>query len=272
MSTNESRGKSLISRRWKLDVKETINNYNFKLHHVHGDSGKCDFCGNNLIYVAVIEGDSMIEANTADKCVKKVYNVGLDCLQLTLGTEWAYYTQVAREIRRLKKIAAMKSRAKKYAVQYKDMLDWFETLHPEQLKKNYFLLSMKVVLTTGERVFTPNMEKAVRNKMGKIKMSANEYDEKLKYHREVVIPKIRKLIERIKKLDNITDDMSIYDAPKYSSYGFVLDVLSFAVKNDVITANQIIALNKTRDRYIKKKKEMESITKGKELDTSNIPY
>ena len=75
--THESKGLSLVSRRWKIDVKETVNNYNFKLHHVHGNKGKCEFCGNNLVYVAVIEGDSLVEANTMDKCTKKVYDVVL---------------------------------------------------------------------------------------------------------------------------------------------------------------------------------------------------
>ena len=33
------------------------------------------------------------------------------------------------------------------------------------------------------------------------------------------------------EVDNITDDMSMYDVSKYSSYSFVLDVLDFAVKS-----------------------------------------
>lgn len=271
-TTHESKGLSLVSRRWKVDIKETVNNYNFKLNHVHGDSGKCDFCGNNLVYVAVIEGDSLVEANTVDKCTKKVYDVGLNCLQLVLGEEWIYFRQAKREIAKLKKEAAKKKRAEKYAVQYKDMIDWFKSLHPEKLKTNYFYLSMYRVLTTGERVFTENMESAIRNKMGKISMSADEYEEKLKHHREVVLPKIRRLVQTIKELDDITDDMSIYDVPKYSAYGFVLDVLAFATKSNRLTPNQVIALNKVRDRYIKKKKQTENVTKGKELDTSKLPY
>ena len=66
-TTNESKGKSLISRRWKLDVKETVNNFNFKLNHVHGDTGKCDFCGNNLVYVAVIDGEATLTLAHAEE-------------------------------------------------------------------------------------------------------------------------------------------------------------------------------------------------------------
>jgi hypothetical protein len=270
MSTHESKGMSLVSRRWKVDVKETVNNYNFKLHHVHGESGKCDFCGNNLIYVAVIEGDSLIEANTMDKCTKKVYNVGMDCLQLVLGEEWVYYRQAKREIAKLKKEAAAKRRAKKYAVKYKDMFDWFESLHPEQIKKNYFYRSMLHILKTGERVFTPNMEKAIRNKMDKTKISADEYEEKLKHHKEVVIPRIGKLLDLVKEVDNI--DKNTYDIPKWSAFDFVYSVLSNAIERNRLTPGQKDALNKVHVRYTKKKKEMSTVNKGKELDTSNIPY
>ena len=266
----ESRGMSLTSRRWKLDIKETVNNYNFKLHHVHGDSGKCDFCGNNLIYVAVIEGDSLVEANTMDKCTKKVYNVGLDCLQLTLGTEWAYYTQVDREIKRLKKIAATKSRAKKYAVKYKDLIDWFNSLHPEQLKSNSFYVSMYRILTTGERVFTDNMEKAIRNKMGKVRMSVNEYDEKLKHHKDVVIPRIKTLRDLVMEVDGI--ELHTVDIPKFSAFEFVNSVLAFATKVRKITPGQIEGLNKVHIRYTKMKKQKEVLNEKKELDTSSIPY
>lgn len=272
MLVNESKGMSLVSRRWKVDIKEMVNDYNFKLNHVHSNSGKCDFCGNKLVYVAVIEGDSMVEANTADKCTKKVYDVGLDCLKLVLGSEWAYFRQAKREIAKLKKIAAAKKRAEKYAVQYKDMIDWFNSLHPEKLKSNYFYLSMYRILTTGERVFTENMESVIRNKMGKISMSVDEYEAKLKNHTEVVLPKIRRLVQTIKELDNITDDISVYDIPKYSAYGFVLDVLAFATKSNRLTAKQVIALNKVRDRYIKIRKQREQLTKKEEIDTSNIPY
>jgi len=265
-TTIESKGMSLTSRRWKLDVKGMVNEYNFKLNHVHGDSGKCDFCGNPLVYVAVIDGDNLKDKST------KTYSIGLDCLQLVLGTEWAYYSQVNREIKRLKKIAAAKSRAKKYAVQYKDLLDWFNSLHPEQLKSNPFYVVMYKILTTGERVFTDNMYRAIRDKMSKVRMSVNEYDEKLKHHKDVVIPRIKTLRALVMEVDGITDAMSIYDTPKYSAYGFVTDVLSFAIKANRITPGQIEGLNKVHVRYTKMKKECSEVANKKELDISSIPY
>ncbi|MHA2367112.1 MAG: hypothetical protein ACXAC7_24380 [Candidatus Hodarchaeales archaeon] len=270
MSTNESKGKSLISRRWHVDVREMVNDYNFKLNHVHGDSGKCEFCGNKLSYVAVIEGNHLTKANTANKNYTKVYDVGLDCLGLVLGKGWAYYNVAKREIAKLKKIAAAKKRAEKYAVEYKDLIDWFNSLHPDQLKKNYFYLSMYRILTTGNRVFTENMESAIRNKMGKIHVSKEEYEEKRKHFEKEVVPKFNNLLNLIKEVDGITDEMSIYDLPKYSSYSFVLSVFDDAKKKNRLTPGQIEALNKAHVRYTKRKKWMGE--KRVEIDTSNIPY
>jgi hypothetical protein len=265
MSTNESKGKSLISRRWKVDIREMVNDYNFKLNHVHGNDGKCDFCGNNLIYVAVIDGTLLSGGNS-----NKTYNVGLDCLGLVLGKGWAYYNVAKREIAKLKKIAAAKKRAEKYAVKYKDMIDWFNSLHPEQLKKNYFYLSMYRILTTGSRVFTENMESVIRSKMGKIKISKEEYDEKLKHHKEVVLPRLQTLLNLVKEVDGITDEMSIYDLPKYSAYSFVLDVFGDAKRKNRLTPGQIEALNRVHVRYTKRKKGMGE--KRVEINTSDIPY
>jgi len=272
MSTKESKGMSLVSRRWKVDIKETVNNYNFKLHHVHGNGGKCNFCGNKLVYVATITGDSLLEGNTAHKTTSKVYDVGLDCLQLVLGEEWVYFRQAKREIAKLKKEAAQKKRAEKYATQYKDMIAWFDGLHPEYIKTNKFLSDMFSILTTGRRVFTPKMEKAIRSKMAKIQITAKEYGDKLDHHRNVTIPKIKTLLNLVKEVDGITNDTAYYDIPKWSAYDFVTDVLESATTRNFLSPKQREALNKVHVRYTKKKKEAESVTKRKELDTSNIPY
>lgn len=260
----ESKGMSLTSRRWKLDVKGIVNDYNFKLSHVHGDTGKCDFCGNPLVYVAVIDGE-----NLRDKSIK-TYGIGLDCLQLVLGTEWAYYLQVDREIKRLKKIAAAKSRAKKYAVEYKDIIEWLTGFHPEYVKKNLFYRDMIAILTEGKKVFSKNMEKVLRSRMGKIRMSVAEYDEKLKHHKEVVIPRIAKLLDLVKEVDNINENT--FDIPKYSAFNFVYSVMSSAIERNTLTPGQKDGLNKVYVRYTKMKKERGAMSTKKEVDMSGIPY
>ena len=261
-----SKGASVISKRWKVDVKEMVNKYDFHYHSADHNEYKCEFCGNKLHYVAYIEGSPLTNPDGE----KKRFGIGFDCLTLVFGTSWHGYTQAKREIAYLKKLAAIARRKEKNAVDYADIISWLNSLHPTQISRNKFLKDMKHILETGNKPFSINMESGIRSAMEKIKpLDSANYDAQLKRHKEVVIPNLEKLLDMICEVDNLKPHSYDWEAPKYSSFGFVKNVLAYAKTVDSLSQKQKDALNRVWKRYEGKKK---SIPKKVEIDTSNLPY
>ena len=241
-SYQNSDGKSIISRRWKVDVKETVNEYNFHLEDYHRSGGKCDFCGSNLIYVAEIDGEE-INGNG-----HKHYAVGFDCLNLVFGAEWTDHEKADRVLKQMKNEATVERRKEKYATEYADMIEWLNSEHYQNfINANDFLRDMKVILTTGSRIFTSAMQSGVRRFMER-SYDADEFEKKLKHHKEVVLPKIKMVYDMVVRMDGIDDG----NVPKWSAFNFVKSVYLQARDANKVSPAQLEALNKVYSRYVKR--------------------
>lgn len=251
----ESKGKSKVSRRWKVDIKNLVNDYNFRFDSCYEhDSKKCDFCGTHIKYVAVITGDHISDPHTWSL----KYEIGFDCLQLVFGRDWNDYRKAKQSIDDLKKRAAQKRRKEDYAERYEDIIEWFNKTHPDYVNNNYFLCDMKDILFNGTKVFTINMEGAIRKIMKSHSYTPDEYEKRLKHLIEEVIPDLEKVYNLVCEVDEIIPGTSVYDAPKNSSYKFVSDVYHQAKRLHRCTPSQLHWMNKIHDRYVKKQAKKSS--------------
>ncbi len=245
MRFENSNGKSIVSRRWKIDVKETVNEYNFHLNNYHRQGGKCEFCGNNLIYVAKICGELIVSTSEEGY---KTYDVGFDCLSLVFGDEWKDHMKADRVLKQMKNEATQERRKEKYAVEYTDIIKWLNQEHYQDfINANQFLVNMREILTTGSKVFTTLMQSGVRRFMER-SYGVEEYARKLKNHKEVVLPKIKNIYDMVVRMDNI--DPQSHNIPKWSAYKFVSSVYFQARDNNRISSAQLSALMKVNDRYL----------------------
>jgi len=249
--------KSNVSKRWHTDIKELAGKYDFKLNecydslHRHNKATKCEFCGNNLQYVAVIDGFGSA-SDTIGKAIK--HEIGMDCLTLVLGTRWAGYNSASTSIKQLKEDAAASRRKAEYAIKYKNLIDWTNGLPENYLSANSFVRDMKAILDTGSRPFTINMVNAlvrVRDRFMTKHGDVSKFGDHLKHFTEVTIPKIKMILDLVCKVDGITHPA----APRFSAYWFVLSVYNGAVNKNIFTQKQADALNKV---YVKYKKRLEN--------------
>lgn len=249
MHYENSNGKSIVSRRWKIDVKETVNEYNFHLQNYHRQGGKCDFCGSNLIYVAEIVGESIVP--TSDDSYKN-YEVGFDCLNLVFGDEWEDHRKADRVLKQMRNEATQERRKEKYADEYADMIEWLNRKHYQEfINANRFLVNMREILTTGSKVFTTLMQNGVRRFMER-SYDAEEYARKLKRHKEVVLPKIKLIYDMVVRMDSIDvieNGNQFRRVPKWSAYNFVSSVYFQARDNNRVSSAQLSALEKVYNRY-----------------------
>lgn len=240
-SFQNSAGKSKISRRWKVDIKETVNDFDFSLIQHHRNGGKCEFCGNNLQYVAVIEGHKI-----PDNSVAKVYSVGFDCLELVFGRDWKDHRVAKDAVKKMKEEAKAERRVEENKKKYADILTWYDNQSEKMIENDRVFSDMRKVLTTGYRDFTPGMESWLRQKMSEVKYTKDEYERKLAHFETVTLPKIENVLNLVKKVDNITNP---YNAPSYSAFDFVRDVHSQALVRKTLSLKQLKALEKIYKLY-----------------------
>jgi len=262
-----SKGNSKISRRWKVDVRDIVNNYDFTFSGAHANGGKCDLCGNSLDYVAMIDGKHLHESNNT-----KSYSVGFDCLQLVFGRDWNDYWKAKRSIDQLKKEAAQHRRVKDYAERYKEIIEWLTKTNKDFVDNNNFLSDMRTILLTGNKIFTVNMEGAIKKFMSSHKYTAEEYEKKIKHFKENTLPKLKMVYDLVLRIDGIAPGTPKEDAPKWSSYGFVSDVYFKAKALNKVSPSQLDWMNKIYKRYKDKEEKRERKETVEYLDTSNIPF
>jgi len=248
----QSNGKSQISNRWHADIKSTINEYNFVLDGTFDSitrsnkRHKCQFCGSNLRYVAVINGSSLNSSIAGNIS----YQIGLDCLELVLGSTWSGLGEAQRQIRILKTEAACTVRRDKYALKYRKMIIWLNEVI--QLTDDQFLTNMHHVLTTGSTVFSEKMEEAVKNCARQDRYNITKLQEKADRIEEITA-NIRGLIILIREVDVLDEQ----DTNK--TLDFVHGVLGWVVENGHITNAQSNGLKKVRKRYLKRKEKWGSL-------------
>lgn len=263
---SHSNGKSVVSRRWKLDIREIVNDYDFSLVGAHGNGGKCDLCGNPLTYVAVIEGNEL-SGNKSRR-----HEVGFDCLELVFGRNWKHHSRAKNTIKGLKKQAAIERRKEKNKTDFADIINWFDNLHPDFVNSNRFLKNMKDILESGEKPFTSGMESAVRNWMKRKNYSKSEYQKKLDHFENVTIPKIEKVYNLVCEVDKITPGTDPESTPRWSAYRFVKSVYYQAVHLKKATPAQIGGLESIFSRYMNKKKTMNKGMEEIEKLQSEVPF
>ena len=249
----QSNGKANISKRWHNDIKETVNKYNFILEGTFDSiltsnaRHKCNFCGQPLRYVAVIDGTLLTSQGTMIYLPNdQKYNIGLDCLGLVLGSSWTGYGEAQRQIKVLKTEAAIESRKVKYAEKYPKMIAWLTEV--VELTNNSFLGAMLKILSTGSTVFTPKMRDEVKKSFA----NKERYDlPKLRKDRarvQVILGNIQYLIDLIKEVDILAEDAT------NSTLNFVQSVYTWVEKKNFITKAQSNGLKKVRKRYVNRKR------------------
>lgn len=247
MATLQSNGKSLISKRWHNNIKNLVNEYNFTLNGTFdsvlcsNSRHKCDFCGSNLRYVAIIDGTPLLNASVAIS-----YKIGLDCLELVLGTTWAHLQEARRQIKVLKTEAACAARKERYAKKYRKMIAWLTEV--VSLTDASFLSNMLKILTTGSTIFTEKMEEAVKNCARQERYNIKKLREKAERINEIV-GNIEGLIVLIKEVDVLEE----HDTN--NTLDFVNSVLSWVKSKSHITQKQSDGLKKVRKRYVARKRK-----------------
>jgi hypothetical protein len=279
----QSNGKAQLSTRWHKDIKETVNKYNFILEGTFDSiltsnaRHKCDFCGQPLRYVAMIEGtlleSTISRVSNITLLISKgtmiyfpndqKYEIGLDCLGLVLGSNWTGYGEAKRQIKVLKTAAAIESRKIKYAEKYPKMITWLTEV--VELTNNSFLSAMLKILNTGSTVFTPKM----RDEVKKCFADKTKYDiPKLKKQStkvEAVLGNIQYLIDMIKEVDVLDE------GDTNNTLLFVESLSKWVEVNNFLTPKQIAGLKKIRKRYIHRKKNWVALKK-EYLKRCEIPF
>ncbi len=252
----KSDGKSVISKRWHQDIKDTINEYTFDLTKTYyvpeldrSDWSKCEFCGQRHRYVAVIDGTKRYDGTPtiSSGVIHKHYEIGFDCLEMVFGRNWNDFYKAERELKGLKLSAKAADRKQKYSVKYEDMIKWFNDLDSTYLSTNRFLLAMKEILETGRKPFSVNMESGVKRFM-KSEIATPEYLEKLKRFKEVLIPKIK-----------VTLDLVSTFGTSSSDYQYVKSVYEQSINLNKCSSAQLNHLNTIRQRYLNKPTRTEVI-------------
>lgn len=237
------------STRWKNDVLELVESYDFGLVEVY-DAGpgfredeecRCDFCGTPLRYTAVVAAESNPD-------IKR--EVGLDCLEHAMGSSWSHLQDVERQIENLKEEAKKERRREAYAEEYEEMIKWLEMRL--EISENSFLRDMYEVLTTGESKFSRKMEEAVKDNMEAYDLQAlKRKQEKIEEWKDRVDGLLEEIIEK--------DAIEFSEGGEYSigrpydegrcSYDFVKDVREYLENNDDLTKRQMEVLNDIAQTY-----------------------
>lgn len=231
------------SKKWYPAAKQLVKNYDFSLVSVldneYSDATKnCQFCGQHLRYVAVIEGT----AKGAPSHLPITQQIGCDCLERVLGTTWKHYSQAMSQYKTLVEAAKVESRKEKNKEKYADHIKWLEETVP--LVKERFLNDMLRILTTGDKVFSPKMEKYLLYYMNNPKYNGLKMVQnlsKVPSQKEVTKGLLDKIVE--------VDGNRIHES--MSAYGFVLNVLNRIEHQNGLTPKQMEALNKVKARYDK---------------------
>lgn len=243
------------SKSWKNEIQEVVEHHDFGLDHVydagrgfrHDDTCRCDFCGTPLRYTAVVEAED-------DEDI--TYEVGLDCLEHTMGTGWSHLQDVERKIKNLKEEAKKQRRKEEYAKEYPRVISWLE--ERLEIEEDSFLRSMYEILTTGEKKFSKRMRDSVADNIVNTDLDVLREKQKRLSDWE---SRLESLLDVIIKKDAIKiPEDSDKDYPSKveigrpidegrSSYSFVQDVLMFLRRQNRLTENQMDALDNVANDY-----------------------
>lgn len=212
----------------------------------------CEFCGQLIVYVAVIGGKSKFAPETSK--IPLLKQIGFDCLERILGVNLGYYHKAMQDYKEMKNDAAIESRQKRYAEKYKDYIDWLLNLSPmliENKSYNYqngFLRDMLHLLTTGQKQFTKDQEAYLQRVMKDPRFDTKNAVEITQIQRNE-LKKIKELLAFIAKVDG----KKIVDSYR-SSYSVVNNILAYVVRNNGATQAMLLKLNDINKTYVEREK------------------
>lgn len=201
----------------------------------------CQFCGQKLVYVAVIVGIDRVNRETAT-----VYQIGCDCVGKIFGESWYGYRTANDAKKTLVEAAKVRRRKEEYATKYAKELAWLNSLPDMLIVRKSFLVDIKKIITTGSREITEKMEKYLR-----VLMHDKELDAKNFAKASILINTQIEKVQSILKLVESQVDATELHAP-WSSYDFVKSILDRLIQwRHPLSQAQMDGLNKVYVRYMK---------------------
>jgi predicted Fe-Mo cluster-binding NifX family protein len=221
----------------------------------------CDFCGQRIKYVSVLEFDK--------KSGTSYFQIGRNCMSYLFeygmkinGLEHARYA-IESAVKKLIAASSERARAEKYKKEFKKYFVWLDSLDAKFIANNSFLSFIYTRLRTGNGVVTMRMMDALDRMITKFNsVNTSHLDETKKK----LLKKIDSLIEEIKILyDNFEEN---------GTYKFVSSVRSYVDNKGNATTKQLDALNTVFTRVKKERIELtqKMMSKKTVATTDEIPW
>jgi hypothetical protein len=221
----------------------------------------CEWCGQSLLYVAVIVG-----IDERDRSKSTVHHIGCDCLGKIFGINWYGFRSAADVKIRLINEAKKRRRVMNYSVTYAEELVWLDSLPEPLLKKNTFLVDMKRIIRSGDRIVSKKMADYLSGLM-----KSKEYDPKQFAIAAVEIANTTEKILGVLRLVESVDTTDEVRCKSWSSYSFVKSIFDkYERWHRPLTKKQMSALNNV---YVKYKNSFSKKTTTQMTgDASEIPW
>lgn len=262
-----------MSKKWSNDTKNLINNSKLDLLRVYDntfvdDDTKdilnshsldekchCDFCGQRIKYVSVLEFDKNTQLSyfqIGKNCMSYLFEYGMKIN----GLEHAKY-QIEEAIKKLIRESSDRARVAKYKKEFPVYLEWLDSLDKNFIQKNSFLRFINERLRTGNGVVTMRMMEVLENM---IKKYTPKNTENINEKQKNLLKKIDGLLSKI---------ANVYNTTNTGTYNFVNSVRHYVYKNGNATQKQLTALNKVLKQINEKK---ENTTQNSVIAGNDIPW
>jgi len=270
------------SRKWSNETKNLVNNSKLNLLRVYdnsyiddesldilkshnlGETCHCDFCGQRIKYVSVLEFDKstvISHFQIGKECMSYLFDYGMKIE----GLDSAKY-QVENAVKKLIKKSTERARAEKYKKELATYITWLDNLDKNFIERNSFLRFINERLRTGNGVINMNMINALEGMIKKYTPISTQN-----------LP--TKSAELLAKIDKLLNDIEIvYSNKQNGTYLFVSSVKNFVAKNGNASQKQLNAMNEVFLRIKKMRKEQaerllkKSFQPEPEKSTEYIPF
>ena len=274
---------TFLSKKWSQETKNLVNNSKLNLLRVYDNSFidtestdilkshnlettvHCDFCGQRIKYVSVLEFDKtsvISHFQIGKECMSYLYDYGMSIngLEHVRG-------QIEYSVKQLIKKSTQRARAEKYKKELVQYISWLDKLDARFIEKNSFLKFINKRLRTGDGVITMKMKSALE---GMIKRYTPESTQHIDETKQILLTKI----------DFLLKDVAVaYGSENGATFNFVSSVREYVNKYGNATRKQLDALNNVVQQIRKykierSKKAIKSIfnqTKKESVD-STIPW
>jgi len=247
------------SKKWSNEKKELVNNSKLNLLRVYDNSYTddesldilkshnldetchCDFCGQRIKYVSVLEFDKstvISHFQIGKECMSYLFDYGMKIE----GLENAKY-QVENAVKKLIKKSTERARAEKYKKELSVYITWLDSLDKNFIERNSFLKFINTRLRTGDGVVTMKMMAVLESMIKKYTPISTEN----------LTEKSKSILERIDRL--LKEIELAYSTPKSVTAEFVSSVRQYVVKNGNASQRQLECLNGISERIKKMRKE-----------------